>query len=63
MYTNKSPSVFLNSEYFNSNSIKKNFLAKDPQLSNLLLDDFFRDAVHECQAAWRAVIAKSVEIG
>ena len=37
--------------------------AKDPELSNLLLDDFFRDAVHECQAAWRAVIAKSVEIG
>lgn len=37
--------------------------AKDAELSNLLLDDFFRDAVHECQRAWRDVIAKSVEVG
>ena len=36
---------------------------KDPELSNLLLDDFFRDAVHDCQIAWRDVIAKSVEMG
>jgi hypothetical protein len=37
--------------------------ATDPDLSNLLLDDFFRDAVHDCQAAWRDVIAASVEVG
>ena len=36
---------------------------KAPDLTNLLLDDFFRDAVHDCQSAWRDVISKSVEIG
>ena len=36
---------------------------KAPELTNLLLDDFFRDAVHDCQSAWRDVISKSVEIG
>merc|ERR1712051_155782 len=36
---------------------------KDSDLTNLLLDDFFRDAVHDCQNAWRDVISKSVEIG
>ena len=37
--------------------------AKDPDLSNLLLDEFFQDAVHSCQGAWREVIAKAVEFG
>ena len=27
------------------------------------LDDFFRDAVNDCQSAWRDVISKSVELG
>merc|ERR1712203_1001834 len=36
---------------------------KDSDLTNLLLDDFFRDAVHDCQNAWRDVISKSVELG
>ena len=36
---------------------------KEPELSNLLLDDFFRDAIHRCQSAWRDVIAKAVESG
>jgi len=36
---------------------------KAPDLTNLLLDDFFRDAVHDCQSSWRDVISKSVEIG
>lgn len=36
---------------------------KDPELSNLLLDEFFRDAIHKCQGAWRDVISKAVECG
>ena len=36
---------------------------KDPELSNLLLDEFFRDAIHRCQGAWRDVISKAVECG
>ena len=36
---------------------------KDPELANLLLDEFFRDAIHRCQSAWRDVIAKAVESG
>jgi len=36
---------------------------KDSDLTNLLLDDFFRDAVHDCQNAWRDVISKAVEMG
>merc|ERR1711981_791441 len=36
---------------------------KDSDLANLLLDDFFRDAVHDCQNAWRDVISKAVEMG
>jgi len=30
---------------------------KDPNLVNLLFDDFFRDAIDQAQAAWRRVIA------
>ncbi len=36
---------------------------RDPNLANLLLDDFFRDAVVEAQQAWRRVIARAVTIG
>merc|ERR1712051_166640 len=36
---------------------------KDSDLTNLLLDDFFRDAVHDCQNAWRDVISKAVLLG
>merc|ERR1711881_334520 len=36
---------------------------KDSDLTNLLLDDFFRDAVHSAQNAWRDVISKAVEMG
>jgi 6-phosphogluconate dehydrogenase len=35
----------------------------DPDLVNLLLDPFFKDAVENAQAAWRRVICKSVELG
>lgn len=30
---------------------------KDPKLANLLLADFFRNAIDQCQAAWREVVA------
>ena len=35
----------------------------NPELVNLLLDPFFKDAVENAQAAWRRVIMKSVELG
>jgi 6-phosphogluconate dehydrogenase len=35
----------------------------DPDLDNLLLDPFFRDAVVEAQPAWRRVVMKAVELG
>ena len=36
---------------------------KDAQLSNLLLDDYFKTAIDRCQGAWRRVISKAVEVG
>jgi 6-phosphogluconate dehydrogenase len=42
--------------------IKKAF-ERDPGLTNLLLDPYFRDEVETAQASWRQVIAKGVEIG
>jgi 6-phosphogluconate dehydrogenase len=36
---------------------------KNPQLSNLLLDDYFRAEVEAAQGAWRRVVAKAVELG
>jgi 6-phosphogluconate dehydrogenase len=36
---------------------------KNPDLDNLLLDDFFRDVIHESQASWRRVVGKALEIG
>jgi 6-phosphogluconate dehydrogenase len=35
----------------------------DPDLVNLLLDPFFKEAVENAQAGWRRVICKSVELG
>ena len=35
----------------------------NPDLVNLLIDPFFKDAVENAQAAWRRVIIKSVELG
>lgn len=35
----------------------------NPGLDNLLLDDFFRDAIHSCQKSWRKVVAQSVLLG
>ncbi len=36
---------------------------KNPNLENLLLDDFFRSAVEKAQPSWRRVIATSVQMG
>ncbi|MFV1983252.1 MAG: decarboxylating NADP(+)-dependent phosphogluconate dehydrogenase [Thiohalomonadales bacterium] len=33
------------------------------ELENLLLDEFFRDAIHNAQAGWRKVVAKGAEMG
>ena len=42
--------------------IKKAF-ERDPQLVNLLLDPWFRDAVQTRQAAWRRVVVAAVQAG
>ncbi|PIK34262.1 putative 6-phosphogluconate dehydrogenase, decarboxylating isoform X2 [Apostichopus japonicus] len=36
---------------------------KNPNLVNLLLDDFFLKAIHDCQASWRNVVATAVALG
>ena len=36
---------------------------KNPQLENLLLDDFFADAVQKAQPSWRHVVGTAVELG
>ncbi len=41
----------------------KNAFDKNPDLENLLLDDFFREAIEKAQPAWRRVVATAVEQG
>ena len=41
----------------------KDAFDKDPDLVNLLLDPFFKDAVESAQAAWRRVVTTAVEMG
>jgi 6-phosphogluconate dehydrogenase len=36
---------------------------KDPELTNLLLDSYFKEQVEAAQAAWRRVVARAVEMG
>jgi len=36
---------------------------KNPELSNLLMDEFFEAAVREAQAAWRRVVATATQLG
>jgi 6-phosphogluconate dehydrogenase len=36
---------------------------KNPELSNLLIDDFFETAVREAQGAWRRVVAGATQLG
>ena len=42
--------------------IQKAF-ARNPELPNLLLDDFFRAEIESAQASWRRVVARSVDVG
>lgn len=41
----------------------KDAYEKNPQLANLLLDDYFQSAVEKYQQSWRRVIIKAVEAG
>lgn len=36
---------------------------KNPELKNLLLDDYFRNVVEEYQTAWREVVAEAIQRG
>jgi 6-phosphogluconate dehydrogenase len=36
---------------------------RNPDLSNLLLDDYFKAIIDRAQASWRRVVAKAVEMG
>jgi 6-phosphogluconate dehydrogenase len=42
--------------------IKKAF-ANNPNLSNLLLDPFFKGVIDRCEGSWRRVVSKAVEVG
>jgi 6-phosphogluconate dehydrogenase len=42
--------------------IKKAF-DKNPNLENLLLDDFFRSAIEKAQPAWRRVVSTAIQLG
>jgi 6-phosphogluconate dehydrogenase len=37
--------------------------ANDPALSNLLVDDFFKQVIDRCQPSWRRVVARAAERG
>jgi 6-phosphogluconate dehydrogenase len=37
--------------------------ANNPQLSNLLLDQYFTEVIHRCQGSWRHAVSKAVEAG
>jgi 6-phosphogluconate dehydrogenase len=41
----------------------KDAFDRDPALSNLLLDPYFKAEVEAAQAAWRRVVARAVELG
>lgn len=42
--------------------IKKAF-EKEPELDSLLLDDFFKDAIHDAQQSWRVVVSQAALLG
>ncbi len=42
--------------------IKKAF-DSNPNLSNLLLDPYFKDLIDRCQPSWRRAVSKAVEVG
>ena len=36
---------------------------RNPNLKNLLLDDYFRSVIERCQGSWRRVVAQAVQSG
>ena len=43
--------------------IKQMVIDKNPDIKNLLLDDYFKEQVDAAQVAWRRVVARAVEMG
>jgi len=41
----------------------KDAFARNPELTNLLLDPYFKEEIESAQSAWRRVVAKAVELG
>ena len=41
----------------------KEAFEKDPELTNLLLDPFFKQAVQRAESSWRRVVSQAVELG
>ena len=41
----------------------KSAFDKNPNLFNLLLDDFFLDAINKCQESWRLVVSTAINLG
>jgi len=41
----------------------KEAFEKDPELNNLLLDDYFQKVIERCQTSWRKVINQAVNMG
>lgn len=41
----------------------KNAFTKNPNLNNLLIDDFFRNEVQKCQESWRRTVSSAVLLG
>jgi 6-phosphogluconate dehydrogenase len=41
----------------------KHAFDQNPELTNLLLDPFFKQAIQQCQSAWRQVVATAVTKG
>jgi 6-phosphogluconate dehydrogenase len=41
----------------------KDAFVKKPELSNLLLDDYFRSVMENCQPSWRRVVSQAVMLG
>lgn len=41
----------------------KDAFTRNPNLSNLLLDNFFKSAIERCQESWRIVVSDAVRMG
>ncbi|VDD78187.1 unnamed protein product [Mesocestoides corti] len=41
----------------------KEAFARNPKLTNLLLDPFFKNVIEICQGSWRSIVCESVKAG